>query len=50
MPTGSVGCWFIQKNYKPIEHNVMWKRLFGSAKSCEEKKGETEKGRVQQRP
>lgn len=32
-----------------MEHNVTWKRLLGSAKSGEEKKGETERGRVQQR-
>lgn len=50
MLTGSAGYWFIKKTYKPMEHNVMWKRLFGSAKSWEEKKGETEKERVHQRP
>lgn len=50
MLTGNAGYWFIQKNCKPMEHSVMWKRLLGSGKSWEEKKGETEKERVQQRP
>lgn len=44
-------CWILvyKKPYKPMEHNVMWKRLWLSKKLGGEK-GRDRKRRVQQRP